>query len=919
MKKPMHAGRGFRTGPRGLKPAARAANAKGVFLRPGILSIGTIAWLVGVPALVGAQPVTGSANPPIRVVHRFDFDERGAGNLEDIPKYWEQLRPQGFPHYASGAFDYKVGRNAAPSFHLSSEGRNVAYHYSGPETRVRRNTDYRIEGFVRGDRLQHARACLSAHFLDRYGRPIPKTLVRTRYIGGPDESDGWVKVELYLPAAPAEAYTIGFSAWLLQRHLWSTSVPGPRHIPRTDVRGGAWFDDITIYALPRAELTTGVPGNILDGGESQDLRVVLADNEDSTLYGRLTIKAADGGLVETHRIPVVIGAAVDPVRIPVGHLSPGLYHAELHVFTGETPILSRKVTFARLGRLYRGLEAAARPFGVVVDPRLRSDPKTELALLRQLAVRSVKLPVWTGLGEDPPTAQERRATDRLLQGLVKNGFGLTGVFSGPHSAFARRDGAYELPLIELLSGDPNTWKEHVAAVVAPYASAFRWWQVGPDRAVEEPTYPEDRLALAVTQLRDVMRPFITLPRLVVPATTAEEPAADKLPAEQIALAIGSEVQPDLFASRIEGIKKLGYEHVSTYVQPLPRDGYRRLPRLADWAQRIITARYSGADSVFVPQPWQVRETLQGRTTEPRETYLILRTIADVLADTLPGPRLRVAEGVRCLAFHDRESSILAMWDLKAPPGGGRHAIQLGRTDRQMDLWGRSTSLERDSQGRHIVRLSSMPVFIPDVERWLIDFRTSLVLKPVRVESGAELVQSRVEMAYRGERPVSGVVRLDVPQSWEVSPRTFSFSLMPQRVESHKVEIRFPHNEPAGQKEIVAKVTLSGQSYYLEIPLFLEVGVKDLDVSGLAVVEGTELLLRHVVTNRSAEVLSFRGSANVPGRKRQHRPISNLSPGETQIVEYRFARGDTLIGRNARLVLREVNDGPRTHSLELLIP
>lgn len=218
-----------------------------------------------------------------------------------------------------------------------------------------------------------------------------------------------------------------------------------------------------------------------------------------------------------------------------------------------------------------------------------------------------------------------------------------------------------------------------------------------------------------------------------------------------------------------------------------------------------------------------------------------------------------------------------------------------------------------------MRLSSMPVFIPDVERWLIDFRTSLALKPVRVESGAELVQSRVEMAYRGERPVSGVVRLDVPQSWEVSPRTFSFSLMPQRVESHKVEIRFPHNEPAGQKEIVAKVTLSGQSYYLEIPLFLEVGVKDLDVSGLAVVEGTELLLRHVVTNRSAEVLSFRGSANVPGRKRQHRPISNLSPGETQIVEYRFARGDTLIGRNARLVLREVNDGPRTHSLELLIP
>ncbi|GAG19914.1 unnamed protein product, partial [marine sediment metagenome] len=35
-------------------------------------------------------------------MHRFDFDELAAGNLEEIPKYWEPLRPIGFPHYAYG-------------------------------------------------------------------------------------------------------------------------------------------------------------------------------------------------------------------------------------------------------------------------------------------------------------------------------------------------------------------------------------------------------------------------------------------------------------------------------------------------------------------------------------------------------------------------------------------------------------------------------------------------------------------------------------------------------------------------------------------------------------------------------------------------------------------------------------------------
>ena len=96
-------------------------------------------------------------------------------------------------------------------------------------------------------------------------------------------------------------------------------------------------------------------------------------------------------------------------------------------------------------------------------------------------------------------------------------------------------------------------------------------------------------------------------------------------------------------------------------------------------------------------------------------------------------------------------------------------------------------------------------------------------------------------------------------------------------------------------------------------------VSDLDVWGMAVVDGDDLILKHVVTNRSSSILDFRGSASVPGRERQYRPISNLLPGETQTVEYRFSRGPELIGRSARLVLREINDGPRIHTLETIIP
>ena len=100
-----------------------------------------IAWQSTLALPVYAQTLNSFGRKPSRIVHQFDFDERVAGNLEDLPKYWEPLRPRHFPHYTVGKFDFEVGHRAKPSFHLSSEGRHVAYQYVGPDTRILTNTD----------------------------------------------------------------------------------------------------------------------------------------------------------------------------------------------------------------------------------------------------------------------------------------------------------------------------------------------------------------------------------------------------------------------------------------------------------------------------------------------------------------------------------------------------------------------------------------------------------------------------------------------------------------------------------------------------------------------------------------------------------------------------------------------------------
>jgi len=852
-----------------------------------------------------------------RIVHTFNFDERDQGNLEDVPKFWEVLRPPEFPHFSYGNFDFDHGHDAPPSFRLVSEGRNVAYQYRGEETRVRVNSEYRIAGYIKPGKLRYARACLSAHFVDQYGEPIAGTLVRSRFVGGPADGEDWVHVELFLPIAPPQAHTIGLIAWVMQEPTWNTAPHPRRHISRSDVFGSALFDDITIYTLPRVELASTSVGNVLLPDESDAILVTLADNDDSGLTGRFSIRAADGGLVETQELPVSLSAGVVPTKIQVSHLDPGVYVARVDVIAQGETILSRDLQFARLAESRRKKDTLARAFGVVMDHGKRSETETELTLLRKLGVGSVKIPVWTGLDEDPETIRDRRVTDQFLHQLSTDGFALTAVFVGPPAAIVRAGGQYVRPLIDLLADEPSAWDEHLAAVAAPYASIYRSWQIGSDERDDQ--YTARELEVPSQQFRASMRRFITVPVLASTISPHVDARLEKLPVDHATIMLDPTVPIDRFQGLVKEQQALGYDRVSAYVPPLPRPQYRRLPELSSWIQRVIAARHAGAATVYTPQVWHVRTTSVGAITEPSEQFVALRTVADLLGNAVPGPRIPIADGVTALSFQLNDQMVLVAWDDAAPEQGRDHMVQLGHAVSQIDIWGRETPLTVTRDGRHVVRLSASPLFFRGVEPWLVELQTAIRITPTDVESGREGQRFEVDIPYHGDRPITGTVELRLPDSWEASPRSFDFSLMPQRVEQKTIDIQIPHSEGAGRKQIVAVIEPSEGGYHLEVPLTIRLGLSDIEVSGLAVMEGDVLKLRHVLTNHSNSVLSFRASATVPGRERQYRPFTNLRPGDSQVVEYRFANAGDLVGRDVRLVLRELNDGPRIHNLQLTVP
>ncbi len=850
-----------------------------------------------------------------RVVHRFDFNERVIGNLEEVPKYWEPLRLRGFPVFASGAFDESVGHAAPPSFYLSSEGRNVAFLYGGSDTRVRAGGAFRIVGHIRPDALQRGRACLSAHFLDREGRPLVDTLMRSAYVGGPDSSRDWTAVEVLLPPVPPEAHTIAIGAWVLQQATWDLGPTPRRHITHADVRGGAWFDDITLFRLPFVEFSSTAAGNVFVQGEDHALSAVLVDDEGSELSGEITIDDSQGRRMARHAAPATTDRAAAPFRIPIGTLPPGLYHSRLDVRLDSEVIDSLTADFAVLSPDRTGGEGLARSFGVVLAGP-RGDADAELALLIGQGIRCVKWPVWQE-ADEPAAPVDPRDSERFLHELHRRGFAVTAVLSGAPSPIVGGAEGSAVGLLEVLKASSGSWADELAAVATPYAGVFRWWQIGADGSFHADGGAD--FAAAVGNVRGVLGRFITAPRLSAAGRLGVAIDEAKLPVEHLSAAVGYEVGLPGYAAEMSLLRGRGYSQVSAYVAPLPEGGFVRTARLAEWAQRVVAARHAGADTVYVPQTWHVGDASGRPAVDPREEFIVFRTIAQALGDAEPGGTLYVDDGVRCLAFHRPDSTILALWDELAPPAGRVHAVQLGRANRQTDLWGRSQTLERDENGRQLVRLSYAPVFVDGVDRWLVPFVNSAAIEPARVESGSDVVRHSIKFHGGATGGLSGQGTLEVPNQMEVTPRVFSFHAPPDRTESIEFTVRYAHTEPAGRKRIVAKMTAGPEAYGFELPFFVELGLSDMDVSAVAFVEGGDLVLRHVVGNRSREVLSFRASAGVPGRERQYRPIANLRPGDTQTLEYRFHEATGLIGRRVRLMLHELADGPRVHTLELTVP
>jgi len=468
---------------------------------------------------LGRQPIASR-----RIVKHFDFDEERFGNLDTLPMYWRKHIDKGFPRYLEGEFDRNTGHTAPPSFLLKLDGSSLAYHYMGPEGRdiaVSPNSDYLVTAYIKTDSLSSARAYISAYYLDRKGNPIPGTERRSKFIGSPEQSTDFEQVTVGLQGNVQGARYVGISLWLTQARIWDSRHKPMRHIERIDVDAKAWFDDITVYRLPRVVLKTTTPGNVFAHDEDVVLYSEVSDPDDRKLEAKFTLRSADGRLIDQRPIQIQTGMTTKTNSIRYDDLDYGIYHAEMLVTSDSNILVQQSLRFVRLAQSISSPATAGRGFGVVLNHRDSTLLDGQKRLLEYLRPEFVKLPVWDAQKAIMTQTTIDENLDHYLEAIQAARSDPIGIIRDVPLGKNFSDPSGTHSMVDIFTEDPLNWKPLIANVWARYLGLIRVWQLGSDG--NESVFLDHRYPTLLPTLEREMKELTNKPLLATTSTVRYSP------------------------------------------------------------------------------------------------------------------------------------------------------------------------------------------------------------------------------------------------------------------------------------------------------------------------------------------------------------------------------------------------------------
>jgi hypothetical protein len=852
-----------------------------------------------------------------RLLKKFDFDEQKLGNYESIPRGWRQIREPGHPRFLTPRFDPDLGHDAPPSFRFSLSGGSLGAAYLARDIDVHPNAEYQVSGWIRSSGLRHARACLTACYMDAAFRKIPGSERLSEPVGGEGRDDEWTQVSVRLPAGHENARWIGLSCLVEQSAGTAAEGGDLRPIDHSDVRATAWFDDIMVLRLPRATLQFSDPAAVFAADDPVECQVRVADISSQGVTARLEIADARGRIVRRRSVPVVgleeAGVKWSPRKLPAGW-----YKAVLSVDVGEGITLTQERSFVRLNPDLKGAASAGSGFGLILDKPGAIETRVCERLVSATGCGALKIPLWRRDLDDAAVVNGDTALDGLLRRLQGRDLMLVGVLESPPESLARLCGHPKLGLLDVLSRPAEEWRPYLAFVSTHYGRRFAAWQVGADDGFSADEAA--RLPAAVANVRSELKPLIGSAELVVPQSSlAAEAAPAPSGVEVLSVQLPSQTGQASVVRPPTGSRGDGEPRKWAVVEPLPAERYGRLVRLSGLARSMVAARVDGFDAVFAPQPWSARKEESDTVVSPEEDLIVLRTLSQSLASLRPATPVWIGHGLRAWLFADAAGArgAVVVWTDGDDAPATRAVLDVGPAARQIDLWANVTATEAADGGRAFL-VGAAPTIISPVDPTRVRTLASFAVAEPTLQACVDQQRRTVTLSNPRATRLHGTLKLDAPPTWRIEPSKTEIDIPPGGQAKVNVELVLPINQAAGEFSLAGRLLAEGQSpgeIALQAPLSVE--SPGLDVSVLARREGQGVEVLQRITNRTEGPVTLRGLLIAPDCPRQTQTVRDLPPGDTVIRRYMIASPAKLVGRPIRVLAEQV-DGPLRHNTLIVL-
>lgn len=852
-----------------------------------------------------------------RIVKSFEFDERRLGNFESMPMNWFPIIQSGYPRFGEAVLDEVVGHDAPPSLHFPLTGGNVGAIYQGHDIPIYPGSDYRVSAWIRPDRLKYSNVCFEAYYLDSAMKKIESSRRSSPKLVGEGANERWAKVVIDLPPGPENAKWIGLSCRVTQSQSDKATPENPRPIVRQDVAGGAWLDDVTILRLPQVALELNSTTQVYDIDEPTVCTVKLSDLDGAGLSVSLEVWDADDRCVELRQFDAAKLSA-QPTKFKLKELPAGLYTAKLLTNVGDNVISMQSRTFLRLNSAVGRHERSGQGFGIYAEPTLFSYETVNRKLLQQLSANLIKIPLWyTSLTDDEIVHGESGVSD-LVERLEKDGTKVIGVLDAVPQGLAQQYDPAKQSIIQVLATDPAKWRPYLAFILTRFGQRVNAWQIGSD---DRPLSNDGALlSVALANLRAEMQPLIGLPRLVLQRTALLELPPDDLPAHVLSLRVADHREADQLTARRDTLKSKGFDHFWVSVAPPAASHYDRQARLAEFARSMVAARCSGAEAVFAPQPWRIESEDGVSVVTPKEEFILLRTLSQMLAGLDPVMPLNLSDGVEGWLFSDgtEHNGALVVWSDGASLEEKRLVLDVDESCELVDLWGNAVTGKASAGGRQFT-VGAIPSILRSVKPRQIKMITSLRLDNAIVDAGQREHQRKLQIINPSDMPMNGYIRLRGPSAWRVRPNRIPIDLAPRQSQSLDIAIRVPSNQAAGNFEIVAELYASGiGADMLTMRTPVEVATPGLDVNVMAYKEGDDVRIVQRITNKSNSNMNLRAYVIAPDKARDVRFIHNLAAGDSAVRDYVVDGTKNWAGRNIRVTVEDI-DGKLKHNDLISLP